>query len=231
MEKIKIAKYLASSGLCSRRKCEELIKSGAIKVNRTLAKVADRINPKQDTIEIGNKKIKPQEKVYYLLYKPVGYVTTTKDKHAQYLITDLAPKNPPVWPVGRLDKFTSGLIILTNDGELTQKLTHPKYEKEKEYSIITNKPLAQEEIIKIKKGVKLENGFIKPDLFEETSKNNYKMILHSGKKRIVRRIIENFGKKVSQLKRVRVDNLTLENLKIGQYRKLDQKKINNLLEK
>lgn len=229
MEKIKISKYLASAGLCSRRKCEEFVKMGVVKINGKVASVEERINPDKDIIEFKNKKIEIQKKIYYLLYKPTGYTTTTKDRHAEKIITSLLPKNPKVWPVGRLDKFTSGLIILTNDGELTQKLTHPKYEKKKEYSIITNKPLTKEEISKIKKGLQLEDGFIKPDTFKELGEQNYKMVLHSGKKRIIRRVIEKFGKKVSQLKRVKLDNLTLGNLKIGQYRKLNQAEIKKLL--
>lgn len=228
MGKIKIAKYLAECGIASRRKSEALILTGKVKVNGTIMlNIAERIDPQKDTIEALGQQIKPAKNVYYLLYKPIGYTSTTKDPHAEKLITELVPKKPKVYPVGRLDKYTSGLIILTNDGELTQKLTHPKYEKQKEYSIKTNYPLTSTEINQIKKGVKLEDGLIKPDLFEKTE-DAYKLVIHSGRKRIVRRLINHFGKKVSQLKRTRLGKLTLGNLKPGEYRALKKEEISNL---
>jgi pseudouridine synthase len=230
METIKISKFLSECGVASRRKSEELIKRGKIFVNgQRLSNVAERINPQKDEVKAFGKIVKPKNHVYYLLYKPVGYTTTTADIHAQNLITDLVPNEPPVWPVGRLDKNTSGLILLTNDGEFTQKLTHPKYEKEKEYSIITNQSLSEEEISKIQNGLHLDDGSIKPELFEGIKDNQYKMILKEGRKRIVRRIIEKVGKRVAQLKRVRVATLTLGSLKPSEWRKLTEREIKKLV--
>lgn len=220
-ETIKIAKYLSECGIASRRKAENLVKQGLVFVNgKIMNDVAKRIDPERDKVKFGGKTVKPAECVYYLLHKPLGYTSTTADSHAEKLVTALVPKDPAVWPVGRLDKNTTGLIILTNDGNLTQKLTHPKYEIEKEYLITTDKPLNESEIKKISGGLLLEDGFIKPDKFEEIRPGNYGIILHSGKKRIVRRIIEKTGKRVAELKRVRMDFLTLGGLKPGKWRRL-----------
>lgn len=229
MQTIKIAKYLAECGLDSRRKCEEIVLRGLVSVNgKTNTNVALRIDPKRDIISYRGKQILPAAKVYYLLNKPIGYTSTTEDAHADKLVTDLVPKNPAVYPVGRLDKFTSGLLLLTNDGALTQKLTHPSFEIRKEYLITTNLPLQNSEIRNIQDGVKLEDGFIKPDKFEEISSKIYRITIHSGQKRVVRRIIESTSKRVAQLNRDRFADLTLGNLQPGQWRKLTSEEIKNL---
>jgi len=226
---IKIAKYLSECGIASRRKAEELVSRGKVSVNGTVMKnVAERVDPGKDEVKVFGKIINEQKLVYYILYKPVGYVTTTEDRHAEKIVTELVPQKPPVWPVGRLDKNTSGLLILTNDGDLTQTLTHPKYEKEKEYSIITNRDLGKDEIFKIRSGLYLDDGLIKPKLFEEIREKQYKMILKEGRKRIVRRIIEEVDRRVAQLKRVRVATLTLGSLKPSEWRKLTTSEIKKL---
>lgn len=226
---IKIAKYLSECGIASRRKAEELVSHGKVSVNGAVMKnVAERVDPEKDEVKVFGKRINEQKLVYYILYKPVGYVTTTEDRHAEKIVTELVPQKPPVWPVGRLDKNTSGLLILTNDGDLTQTLTHPKYEKEKEYSIITNRALGKDGISKIRNGLYLDDGLIKPKLFEEIREKQYKMILKEGRKRIVRRIIEEVDRRVAQLKRVRVATLTLGSLKPSEWRKLTAKEIDKL---
>jgi len=226
----KIAKYLAGCGIASRRKSEEFVKRGLVFVNgKKMADVAKRIDPETDTVEFNGQVIRPKKLVYYLLNKPLGCVSTTKDAHAKKLVTDLVPKNPLVWPVGRLDKNTEGLMILTNDGALTQKLTHPKYEMEKEYLVSVNTPLSYDEIKKIKAGIALEDGFINPDYWGELKGGFYKIILHSGKKRIIRRIIEKVGHRVIKLKRVRIDSLALDHLRPGCWRSLTNSEIASLL--
>jgi len=162
------------------------------------------------------------------LNKPLGYTSTCKDSHAEKLAISLVPKNPPVWPVGRLDKYTSGLLILTNDGKLTQKLTHPSFNIKKEYSLTTNLPLTDNEIHKIRQGVKLEDGFIKPDVFQKIGPKSWRIVLHEGRKRIVRRIIENTGKKTMSLTRIRFAFLELGDLKPGRWRHLTKEEINQL---
>jgi 23S rRNA pseudouridine2605 synthase len=228
---VKISKFLADCGIASRRASEDLVKSGRVSVNgKRMANVAKRINPKKDKVEYGNRTVKPLAHVYYLLNKPLGYTSTTKDRHAKKLVTGLVPKIPPVWPVGRLDQNTEGLMILTNDGDLTQKLTHPKYEREKEYHLAPNQKLTNQEIKRIQNGVNLEDGFIKPDWFEEIENGKYKIIIHSGKKRVVRRLIERIGKSVMELKRVRIDFLTLDGLESGKWRKLSDTEVKRLLQ-
>jgi 23S rRNA pseudouridine2605 synthase len=135
------------------------------------------------------------------------------------------PKEPKVWPVGRLDKMTSGLIVMTNDGDLTLNLTHPRYEMEKEYELSANHSLSPAEIKTIQKGVSLEDGFIRPDRFEQIGPNRYRITIHSGKKRVVRRIIEKVGKSVVKLKRIRAASLVLGDLPAGKWRRLSEKEI------
>ena len=229
MDTIKISKYLAQCGVASRRKAEELVLDGQISVNgKTMTNVALRIDPDRDAVIFKGLRIKPQTKVYYLLNKPIGYTSTTEDPHADKLVTGLVPKNPEVYPVGRLDKNTSGILLLTNDGALTQKLTHPSFEIKKEYAIATNQPLSNFEIKTIQNGVTLEDGFIKPDKFEEISSGNYRIVIHSGRKRVVRRVIEVIGKRVAQLHRDRFADLTLGDLKSGQWRKLTNEEVKKL---
>lgn len=226
---IKIAKYLSECGIASRRKAELLVQQGQICVNgKVMKNEASRINPDSDKVTFQGKPVSPQTLVYYLLNKPVGYTSTTSDPHAKRIITELIPKKPPVWPVGRLDVDTSGLILLTNDGNLTQRLTHPKFQKEKEYLIVTNEPLDRKEVRQIQDGVELEDGFIKPDSFKEVSPKHYSITIHSGKKRIVRRIVEKTGKRVAELKRVRFAFLVLEKLQPGKWRPLAEWEIKRL---
>lgn len=232
MDTVKIAKYLSEAGVASRRKAETLVKQGVIFVNgKKMVNVAARIDPKTDKITYNGRIIGLPVQVYYLLNKPAGYTSTTEDEHAEKLIVDLVPKEPKVWPVGRLDKYTTGLILLTNDGDLTQKLTHPRYQIEKEYEITSNEPLTNSEIGAVQHGVKLNDGFMKPDRFEIIGDNRYRIIIHSGKKRVVRRIIEKVGKDVLQLKRLRIGGVTLDDLPLGKWKAIGYEEIKKLSEK
>ena len=226
---MRIAKYLASCGLGARRKCEDLVTKGLIKVNdATVNRLSFNLNTDSDKVFFNGKEIIPQKKVYYLLNKPVGYTTTLSDPYAEKVLIDLVPNTPPVWPVGRLDKDTSGLIILTNDGELTQKLTHPKYKKEKEYFAVLDKQLTKNDIEQIKEGIELDDGFIKPDSINFIGKNQYQITIHEGRKRIVRRIFKHFGSTVISLKRIRISELELKDVEIGNYRELTEKELEKL---
>lgn len=231
MSTIKISKFLSEAGVASRRKSETLVTQGLIFVNgKKMANVARRIDPAKDKIAFNGKPVQIQNLAYYLLDKPVGYTSTTEDAHARKLITELVPEFPKVWPVGRLDKYTSGLILLTNDGQMTLKLTHPRYRVEKEYEITAGKPLNEAEIKFIQRGIKLEDGFIKPDRFEKIGDNSYRIVIHSGKKHVVRRLIEKTGNSVARLKRTRIGFLTLDGLQTGKWRPLTQREIKKLTE-
>ena len=229
---VKIAKYLAQAGVASRRKAEALVKQGLVSVNGKIsADPALRVNPKTDRILYRGKPLSPAQKVYYLLNKPVGYTCTVQDSHAEKLVGELVPAEPRVWPVGRLDKMTSGLLILTNDGDLALSLTHPRYRVEKEYEITADFPLTEDEIAAVQKGVSLEDGFIRPDRFEKIGGKRYRIVIHSGKKRVVRRIVEKIGKSVAQLKRTRVGSLELQNLPLGKWRRLSPAEIKKLAQR
>jgi len=229
---VKIAKYLAQAGVASRRKAEALVKQGLVSVNGKIsADPALRVNPKTDKILYGGKPLSPAQKVYYLLNKPAGYTCTAQDPHAEKLVGELVPAEPKVWSVGRLDKMTSGLLILTNDGDLALSLTHPRYRVEKEYEITANLPLAENEIAAVQKGVLLEDGFIRPDRFEKIGGKRYRIVIHSGKKRVVRRIVEKIGKSVAQLKRTRVGSLKLQDLPEGKWRRLSSAEIKKLAQR
>lgn len=223
---IKISKYLSQAGIASRREGETLVKQGLVSVNgKKIANPAVRIDPEKDKVAYRGKILAIENKVYYLLNKPLGYTCTAQDPHAKKLIVALVPKEPKVWPVGRLDKMTSGLIVMTNDGDLTLKLTHPRYEMEKEYELSANHSLSAAEIKTIQKGVSLEDGFIRPDRFEQIGPNRYRITIHSGKKRVVRRIIEKIGKSVAKLERIRAASLVLGDLPAGKWRHLSEKEI------
>jgi len=226
---IRIAKYLASCGLGSRRKCEEIITLGKVTVNGTsITSPALNVSPDTDKIQWRGKTLEPQKKVYYLLNKPVGYTSTLADVHAKKIITDLVPEGELVWPVGRLDKDTSGLIIMTNDGELTQKLTHPKYEKSKTYIAVLDHSLSSKECDDIENGLELEDGRVKADELTPLGDKRYKITVHEGRNRLVRRIFEHFDKKVLLLERTKLAFLELGNMKPADHRRLNKQEIERL---
>ncbi|NQV00303.1 MAG: rRNA pseudouridine synthase [Parcubacteria group bacterium] len=217
MEKIRIQKIIAQSGLCSRRKAEELIAQDLVTVNDELAKLGDKASS-QDIIKVDNKEIKSQEeKVYIALNKPEGYTTTNEDRFAERKLIDLIDIPQRIFPVGRLDKDTEGLIFLTNDGEWANKISHPSFEKEKEYYVELNKSLHKDTLDEINKGFTLEDGHIKPRA-RLIRDNSCSVIIHEGKNRIVKRIFRNFNYHVTKLIRVRIGKFKLGNLKVGEWR-------------
>lgn len=203
MKSERIQKIIAGSGLCSRRKAEELIAKGLVTVNNKKAKLGDKATT-QDIIKIDGKQIKlPEEKIYIALNKPIGYTSTVKDKFAKKKIIDLIDIPERIFPVGRLDKDTEGLIFLTNDGAWANKITHPSFQKEKEYYVELKNPLSKDILNKIKKGFILEDGYIKPKV-KQIKDSSYRVIIHEGRNRIVRRIFKNFDYEVSKLIRIRI---------------------------
>ena len=215
---MRINKYIASCTGYSRRKAEELILSGKIKVNDKVVHDLGRQIETVDKVYLDGKLISPNNFFYYALNKPVGYTTTTSDPHAEKIITELVPKNPPVFPVGRLDKNTSGLILLTNDGDFAQKMTHPKYEKEKEYIVETDNPLSAKSLELLRKGIQLEDGMTAPAKVKVTGDKKYSITIHEGKNRQIRRMIERVGTRVMTLKRIRIGDFELGDLKEGKYK-------------
>src|SRR3990172_811847 len=151
---IRLQKFLSEAGIASRRKAEEIILDGRVSVNgKTTNELGTKIDPEKDRVAVDKKNVRIEGKVYYLLNKPAGYTVTVKDPHAEHTVLELVPKSPSVFPAGRLDKATTGLLILTNDGELAFRLTHPKYDKEKEYLVACEKELGKGELLKIQDGM------------------------------------------------------------------------------
>ncbi|MFH1737102.1 MAG: pseudouridine synthase, partial [Actinomycetota bacterium] len=186
---MRIARYLSICGLGSRRACESFIKNGRVRVNgEIVTNLTTRIDAEKDEIVVDGKSVKPCEIVYYLLNKPPGYTCSRSDAYATNLVTELVPDDPPVWPAGRLDRETTGLLILTNDGKLTQRLTHPRHKKSKEYVLETEPPFSAKDIDDISKGIVLTDGLIIPDKFDELRPGRYKIVIHEGRKRIIRRL-------------------------------------------
>ncbi len=192
---------------------------------------AAKVEPEVDVVEVDGKRLEPQRLVYFLLNKPVGYTTSTSDPHAEKLVTELVPGDPLIWPAGRLDKDTSGLLIMTNDGAFTQRLTHPSFEKEKEYVVTIDLPLSGQDLDRMRKGVVLEDGPVKPDIVEQESEKIYRIVVHEGRKRIIRRLIGHFKRRVERLERIRIGDIKLEGVKNGAYRKLTEKEIESVYQK
>jgi pseudouridine synthase len=219
--KIYLQQFLSTAGVASRRGATDLIKEGKVKINGKRAVTGAKVDPATDKVFVSGKLIHAtDEKLYYLVNKPVGFTCTTKDIHARDLVTDLVPKTPKVWPVGRLDKDSHGLIMLTNDGELTNNLTHPKFGHEKEYIVTLDKPVTKNLLLKLKKGVTLKEGTAKADRLKELSPTKLSIVIHQGWNRQIRRMIERRGYKVLDLERIKFGKYKLDNLEPGQFKKI-----------
>ncbi len=228
-EPIRLNKYIAMSGICARREADELIKKGYVKVNgKKVSELGTKVEI-TDQVEVKGKIISPEKKVYILINKPKDYVSTVEDPHAKKTVLDLIKHatQERVYPVGRLDRNTTGVLLLTNDGDLTKKLTHPSSNKKKIYRVTLDKALSKSDMEKIAEGFELEDGFIKADAISyiEDRKKEIGIELHSGRNRIVRRIFEHLDYKVVKLDRVYFAGLTKKNLSRGKWRFLSEKEI------
>jgi 23S rRNA pseudouridine2605 synthase len=230
-DQIRLNKYIANSGVCSRREADTLIESGAVKVNgKTITELGTKIKP-TDIVEYGGQKITNEKLVYLLLNKPKDYITTMDDPEGRRTVLDLVRNacRERIYPVGRLDRNTTGLLLFTNDGELTKKLIHPKYNVKKLYNVTLDRKLNQIDLQKIKEGVEIEENIIKVDdvayLEDEHDKKEIGIELHSGQNRIVRKIFESLGYKVVKLDRISFAGLTKKNLPRGRWRFLLPKEI------
>lgn len=223
-------KFLPAAGACSRRKSSELIKTKQVKVNNRVVDDLFYDVKKNDVVLLDNKILSLPDYKYILLNKPKDYICTLSDQSGRRTIIDLIQDSnvSRVYPIGRLDRSTTGLIILTNDGDLTQKLSHPKYEIPKAYRVTLDRPLSKIDFVAIKKGIKLEDGFIAADniAFIPGSKNReLELEIHSGRNRIIRRIFEYFGYKVKKLDRFFYAGLTKSGLPLGKWRFLTKSEV------
>jgi 23S rRNA pseudouridine2605 synthase len=232
--KMPLNKYIAHSGIASRRDAVDIIKSGRVKVNyEVITEPGYKINPADDVI-VNGKKIQPvKDLIYILLNKPKDYLTTTEDDRGRKTVLDLIKNasKEKVYPVGRLDRNTSGVLLLTNDGDLTQKLTHPSNEIKKLYAVTLDKPLTKNHFDEILKGVPLEDGIANVDVLaftDNADKTQIGVEIHSGRNRIVRRIFEHLGYDVKGLDRVIFAGLTKKNVDRGKWRFLSQKEVRDL---
>ena len=232
----RLQKFLANAGIASRRKCEELILNGKIEVNgEVITELGTKVSDK-DIVKYNGKIVKSEEeKVYILLNKPIGYVTTAKDQFNRDTVLDLVKINKRVVPVGRLDMYTSGALILTNDGEFVNMLTHPKNEVNKTYNVTVKGNVTNEDIEQLQKGVEIDDGYItKPakvkilKIDEEKNISRIQITIHEGKNRQVRKMCEAINKKVLALHRCKIGNIEVKDLEVGKWRYMTKKEVENL---
>jgi 23S rRNA pseudouridine2605 synthase len=237
MPSVPLLKTLTEAGVGSRRRIADAIKNGRVEVNgEPVENFRHPVNPETDRVSVNGKPVdlKPRSTVYLMVNKPAGILTTTGDERGRRTVLDMLPekyRRLRLYPVGRLDKGSTGLLLLTNDGDITYRLTHPRFEHEKEYLIHIEGVLKPDEKGKLEKGLKLEDGMTYPVVVKEIKSQppfNYSITMHEGRKRQIRRMLANLGYRVLALKRIRMGNLKLGNLKEGDFRELTQAEVRAL---
>ena len=227
---MRLNRFIANAGVCSRREADTYIETGLVTINgKLVTQLGTRVMP-GDEVRFDGRRLSAERKVYLLLNKPKDFVTTTDDPHAERTVMELIKDacEERIYPVGRLDKQTTGLLLFTNDGELSKKLTHPSHQKKKIYQVSLDKPVIKAHIEAIAEGIELEDGFIAADAvsyIDREAKTEIGIEIHSGKNRIVRRIFEHFGYRVKKLDRVFFAGLTKKNLPRGKWRILSEKEV------
>ncbi len=230
---VRLNKYIAHAGICSRREADELIKAGLVTVNdEVITEMGVKVKP-GDVVKYNGERLRAEKKVYLLLNKPKDIVTTSDDPEGRKTVMDLVRNacDQRLYPVGRLDRNTTGVLLMTNDGSLATRLMHPKYNVRKIYHVILQSTLKPEDMNRLAEGITLEDGFIQPDavsFISEEARNEVGIEIHSGRNRIVRRMFEHLGYKVTRLDRVVFAGLTKKNLPRGKYRFLTEREINRL---
>jgi len=240
MEEIRLQKFLSSAGVASRRKCEEYILAGKVSVNGSVVlELGTKVNPEQDEVCYNGKKVEvPQDNhVYILLNKPIGYVTTAHDQFGRDTVLDLVKRaDKRLVPVGRLDMFTSGALILTDDGDFIYKVTHPKHEITKTYTVTVKGIVEESEVQRLREGVIIDEDYttkpadakiIKVD--KEKNQSRMEIRIHEGKNRQVRKMCEAIGRKVLALHRTKIGNIGVKDLKIGTWRYLSESEVKEIL--
>lgn len=236
MEEIRLQKYLSEAGIASRRKSEELILQGKIKVNgQVVTELGTKVNPEKDEVKYKDKLVKIEnKKIYILLNKPIGYVTTAKDQFNRDSVLDLVKVKERIVPVGRLDMYTSGALILTNDGEFVYKVTHPKHEINKTYTVTLKGIVDKNAIENLKDGVDIGGYVTKPakvkilKLDKEKNITRLEIIIHEGKNRQVRKMCEAIGKKVLALHRSKIAGIGVKDLPLGKWRYLSREEVEKI---
>ena len=232
----RLQKYLAECGIASRRKCEEYILQGKVEINNNIVtELGIKINPQKDKVTFEGKEVKKQnKKIYILLNKPIGYVTTAEEQFGRDKVLDLVKVKERIVPVGRLDMYTSGALILTNDGDFVHKVTHPKHEITKTYTVTLKGIVNKTEVEQLRKGVIIEDYITKPAKVkilktdEEKDISRLEITIHEGKNRQIRKMCESIGKKVIALHRSKIGNIDVKDLKIGQWRYLKESEVKQL---
>ncbi|MBR4808992.1 MAG: pseudouridine synthase [Bacteroidales bacterium] len=232
-DEMRLNRFIANSGVCSRREADTFIQAGVVTVNgEVVTELGTKVNIFNDDVRFNGERLKGETKVYLVMNKPKGYVTSASDPHADKTVMDLLGGCPTrVYPVGRLDKATTGVLMFTNDGEIAERLTHPSYDKKKIYQVALERNLTQEDYDSILSGVTLQDGPVRADALEFVDENDHSKLgieIHSGKNRIVRRIFESLGYTVKALDRVYFAGLTKKGLKKGEWRYLNEKEVNML---
>jgi pseudouridine synthase len=228
----RLQKILSVRGICSRRKAEEYILEGLVTVNGKKAELGQKADPEIDVVEVDGSVIEARKDLkYYLLNKPIGIVTTNAEMSGQKTLIDILPKDlqGKVFAVGRLDKETSGLLLLTNDGVLAYRLTHPKFDHEKEYEVEVFEPITDGAIMKLEKGITISGEKTKPTIVKRIDENKFSIALTEGKNRQIRRMCQKVGKPVTSLKRIRIMTLSDSSMKQGDLRELTNDEKEELL--
>ena len=235
----RLQKYLAECGIASRRKCEEYILQGKVQVNgKTITELGVKVNPEKDKITFEGKNVKQEErKVYILLNKPIGYVTTSDEQFGRDKVLDLVKVRERIVPVGRLDMYTSGALILTNDGDFVYKVTHPKHEITKTYTVTVKGIIKNEEVEQLRKGVKIDDYTTRPAKVkilktdEEKDISRLEITIHEGKNRQVRKMCESVGRRVIALHRSKIGNIGVKDIELGKWRYLKDFEVKKLIGK
>ncbi len=237
MEEVRLQKYLANAGVCSRRKAEELILDGKIIVNgKIVTELGTKITPKLDKVMYNGKVVKEESKyVYILLNKPIGYITTSKEQFGRDSVMDLVKVKERIVPVGRLDMYTSGALILTNDGNFVYQVTHPKHEIDKTYTVTVKGIVTDEEVGRLRKGVKIDDYVTKEakvkilKIESEKNQSRLEITIHEGKNRQIRKMCEAINHNVLALHRSKIAGIGVKDLSLGKWRYLNEREVAKIL--